>query len=232
MSQVKCKVVMLPTEKASPLVLNSDGFLEYDWVLATYGGVTQQFLYILSDEEITEKFEGFCIDDKGFIRHGMSDLYTLSLSKKIIASTDESLGLPRPSDSFIKKYCEKGGIDEVMVEYELITENICAHCNGILYQEWSRYNGRYFHKETSSSGCIDKREIAIPIQNNKLKVTPDNTIPIKPLKISYTSEEVEKLMCLAWDKAIDVNNNIDNYLYSDGKAVNDFTVKGWIKENL
>ena len=59
--------------------------------------------------------------------------------KKIIATTDPSLvisefshysqdlmkvavyknrSLPRPSDSFIKKYCELGGIDEVLVEYE------------------------------------------------------------------------------------------------------------------
>jgi len=32
---------------------------------------------------------------------------------------------PRPSDSFIKKYCELGGIDEVMVEYEdYLTEEL------------------------------------------------------------------------------------------------------------
>lgn len=37
--------------------------------------------------------------------------------KKIIASTD-SLGLPKPTDEFVKKYCELGGIDRVMVEFE------------------------------------------------------------------------------------------------------------------
>lgn len=58
----------------------------------------------------------------------------------IISSTDESLkilshfksnpnntgsnaimkSLPRPSNDFLKKYCELGGIDEVLVEYELV----------------------------------------------------------------------------------------------------------------
>ena len=54
--------------------------------------------------------------------------------KKIIATTDQSLkldcyqlpdfttqcSLPKPSNEFIKEFCKKGGIDEVMVEYEEI----------------------------------------------------------------------------------------------------------------
>lgn len=39
---------------------------------------------------------------------------------KIVASTDESLGLPRPSNEFLKAYCEKGGIDQVLIEYESV----------------------------------------------------------------------------------------------------------------
>ena len=56
-------------------------------------------------------------------------------NKKIIATTDKSLNneliqggklrinyhLPQPSQAFIEKYCEKGSIDEVLVEYDCIS---------------------------------------------------------------------------------------------------------------
>ena len=74
--------------------------------------------------------------------------------KKIIASTDESLKLPRPSNEFIKKYCELGGIDEVLVEYKCSYED----CNMF--------------------GC-HKYEGCHLIQ--QLKVAPDNTISIYPI---------------------------------------------------
>lgn len=37
--------------------------------------------------------------------------------KKVISSTNKELGLPRPSNKFLDKYCEAGGFDYVMVEY-------------------------------------------------------------------------------------------------------------------
>jgi len=66
------------------------------------------------------------------------ELLNIVLCRKIIASSDEALkiitspylfknggvckskefNLPQPSQSFIKEYCDKGGIDEVNVEYE------------------------------------------------------------------------------------------------------------------
>ena len=100
--------------------------------------------------------------------------------KKIIATTDESLSLictcgaikkvptglciecgkfintsiPRPSNEFLKKYCELGGIDEVLVEYKCSYED----CNMF--------------------GC-HKYEGCHLIQ--QLKVAPDNTISIYPI---------------------------------------------------
>lgn len=185
MKYEKCKVVMLPTEKATIgtimkyIQIAPFHDSEIDGHLGTLvqnknRNVTKsnnywqaQHLYILSDEEIKEKFEGYCIDDEGFIRNGMSDLHTLSLSKKIIASTDQSLGLPRPSDSFIKKYCELGGIDEVLVEYE--------------------DKGKWGHKQYED-GTIDAN---VYYSDYKLKVTPDNTIKIKPVKDTLTKEDIE-----------------------------------------
>lgn len=43
--------------------------------------------------------------------------------KKIIVSTDKSLGLPLPSDNFIRKYANHNGIVEVKVYYYLDTES-------------------------------------------------------------------------------------------------------------
>ena len=48
----------------------------------------------------------------------MNQTWYKEMCKKIIASTDSSLNLPKLSNDFIKKYCEVGGIDEIMIEYE------------------------------------------------------------------------------------------------------------------
>jgi hypothetical protein len=36
---------------------------------------------------------------------------------KIVVSTDPELGLPRPSKEFMKKYCNEGGIERVLLQY-------------------------------------------------------------------------------------------------------------------
>ncbi len=185
---LKCKVVILSTEKASPLVLNLDGDLEFDWVLSTYGGVTQQYLYIISDEKIKEgnyclhkDFKGIpClvnkIFDNGDLLLNNSTRINFIEFKKIIATTDPELKLinlchlgkdwidvpfPRPSDPFIKKYCELGGIDEVLVEYS----NTCNKLNCS-----STYS--------KSIQCLNP----INCEFQQLKVAPDNTITIRKLE--------------------------------------------------
>lgn len=100
-----------------------------------------QHLYILSDDEI--KVDDYMIKlgigvnkalfleqsagvFDGYMHHKNSegnDYYWKY--KKVIASTDPSLNLPSPSKTFIQKYCDKGGIDEIMVEY----------VNGVLHGE-------------------------------------------------------------------------------------------------
>lgn len=103
-----------------------------NWYLEHY----QYFhLYFTTDEEIKEgdyvHIDTLDNDNKGRITVVLSlkgshpvfnieikeGISKLSLLKKIVASTDESLGLPKPSNDFLKSYCEKGGIDEVFVVY-------------------------------------------------------------------------------------------------------------------
>lgn len=103
-----------------------------------------------------------------FTNESVGEGHNSDWTKKIIATTDESLkidyydsdsygipqklSLPRPSNEFLKKYCELGGIDEVMVEYYSETE----------------------HK--TPAGTI------YDISPSLLKVAPDNTITIKSMK--------------------------------------------------
>lgn len=101
-------------------------------------GLTPQHLYFLSDEEIKV---GDWYYSKAFNDYYQAIALPLAIKDavKIIATTDPKLItkgecnctattyegcseclsiLPRPSDAFIKSYCEQGGIDEVLIEYK------------------------------------------------------------------------------------------------------------------
>jgi len=133
---------MLPTEERTDVLVNTykkDELValdekEYEENIGKLKerGFEYQHLYFTSDEEIKE--EDWYIDDKNVIRQSITSdkdhWKTRPDYKKIIATTDRSLLkpyteqtlndvaiLPQPSKAFIKKYCELGGIDEVMIEY-------------------------------------------------------------------------------------------------------------------
>lgn len=139
MSTLKeCTVVMLPTKDKSNIVkANTSTLLWYDERPIVSKHHTHQHLYILSSDKIKEG--DWMVTNAGHVfkctDNSMRDRQ--DLAKKIIATTDKSIAyeeslydprsktgggmiplLPEPSQSFIKKYCEKGGIDKVMVEYD------------------------------------------------------------------------------------------------------------------
>lgn len=169
------KVVMLPTEKATKIILDK-GNLEYiqnEQIASTINSSVKGFhLYFTNDEEIKEGdwflddqrvhtsdnngkpdyMVSKCIEIKnGWIISKEGVGCNPGWSKKIVASTDESLvidtfinqgdsvqgdivirrnsniptrlkgkiSLPRPSNEFLKKYCELGGIDKVLIDYKI-----------------------------------------------------------------------------------------------------------------
>lgn len=160
-----------------------------------------QYLYILSYEEIQvgdwyyrdgESFVSKCdpIDDED-----LKYIQTHSVFKKVIASTDPRLntsvwddvtkaittgvetgklpepnikGLPRPSKAFIQKYVELQGIDEVMVEYY-------DQCRGNVFGGQCIKCGKKDITPNKIGGCSIKTK-------ERLKVSKDNTITIKPIK--------------------------------------------------
>lgn len=154
-------VVMLATKsKEKDLYLVESGELYYsvnpNQMIHKY--YTHQHLYFTSDEEIKEgDWHWNHID-----RMISNDIRAVDqFCKKIISSTDKSLGLPQPSQSFIKAYIEAYNsgkpITKVMVEYT------------------QKYSYR----------------IDIPLDETEfdLVVDEDNCITIKKVQNTFTREE-------------------------------------------
>lgn len=243
----KCKVVMLFTDKPSPLVLDTENALEFDHELSTYGGVCQQHLHILSDDQIKDGdwfydpiVNQVLLTDKTYV--ALINAAPHLLHKKVIATTDSSLEirpsrtikrrdnlvihypLPRPSDAFIQKYIEEYNreniIEEVLVEYETDYSSIPENENEII-GSWRHY--------------VDM----------KLKVTPDNTITIKPTSIlkpkMYSKEDViYVLQSLSPNKRGELENypkngtDAEKIEWGMKKAYMHDTqvIDNWIKENM
>jgi len=141
----KARVHMLPTEENSQIVLyahRTNPFLVYHYTpINSPLSDVNQHLYFTTDEEIKEGDWYLDVLKTGFPtvhKCGNSLPFT---APKIIATTDPKLlvdfeghepytgrdisakvYLPQPSQDFIEEYCKAGGIDEVDVEYELITQ--------------------------------------------------------------------------------------------------------------
>lgn len=184
----ECEVVMLASKKPSLLYIQEDETLYFN-ISNTKMHLSEHFkpqhFYIVSNEEIKEGdwvvYEneviyqnnygkiGSVIGDEDFIR---------KYCKKIIATTDESIGYtdirvspvknfctyPQPSDSFIKNYIK---------EYN----------KGILV-EYSKHLSEPLHEILKSSKPLT--------HSYSLKVDSNNTITIKKLESElYTREQLE-----------------------------------------
>lgn len=178
----KCNVVMLPTsEKAASNIIKLGNLIG---IAKTFSSqkMENQHLYITSDEEIKEGDIYFSIliskvytAPKGFIKSKINNPKT---EYKVIASTDKSLGLPQPSQSFIEKYISEYNkvniIKEVMVEYNMLI----AHDN-------------------QGNKLIEY----------DLKISKDNTITISRVKDSWNKEEVIEFGLKCVNLGMDLKNN-------------------------
>jgi hypothetical protein len=152
--------------------------------------------------------------------------------RKIIATTDKKLTikhdtgvrelnwqtksisyvpLPQFQQSFSKEYCDKGGIDKVLVEYHFEGER-CSLCG--------------FSKE--SKECINRKD-CINIYTGGIfttKLNSDNTITIHPLEEKmYSKLEVELLFEQHRVKFINKKVMAGGFLSLSRNS-------NWIKENL
>lgn len=208
MSFKKTKVVMLPTEKSSDIILRTrDNVVHQRKYYGTAWedmGDVYQHLYFLSDDGIKEG--DWCYDEYNKVVFQNNSSGTPGASKKIIATTDKSLvvskdtgivgieyNLPEPSEGFIQKFADSynsgNPITEVMVEYDFI-----------------RGVGAEFGYKSSD---IDS-----------LKINPkDNTITTRKVKDVWTRDEVATLI---------LQSNLDSHVAKEGE----FDIMHWIEENL
>lgn len=127
--------------------------------------------------------------------------------KKVIATTDETLGLPCPSKSFVMKYIttyNKGNI---------ITSNIITE---ILVE----YIDKFVDRLVGSSMMFEEIQ---PVKVTELSVSLfDNTITIRSIKNNYSEQEVQDILT-DFAKSIDT---VDKQIHPEKY------VKAWIEENL
>lgn len=107
---------------------------------------------------------------------------------KVIATTNENLNLPRPSNEFIVKFAKKNGnISEILVEYETlkrIESSTNYELDDIINEDGERI------------ATIDRFE---PFKTTTLKIAKDNTITIRKIKLEFTREEILTLLKKAYD---------------------------------
>ena len=166
---------------------------------------TNYNLHITSDEEINEG--DWILDTRtGRIAQNINTCIKKfnDAIKKIISSTNPSLGLPQPSTAFIEKYISEYNknniIEKVMVEYD---------------GDYDEYYGGYYADTV------------------KPKVSKDNTITISKVKDSWSREEIEKLLDNCWDAAVDYADKVIKMNYGLCNDEPTFTDKAsWIDKNL
>ena len=122
-------------------------------------------LHIISPDEEIKKGEYYYSYITGKVGKAISNGGEPLTDKKIIASTNELLNLPSPSNSFIEKYIEeynKGqAIEDVMIKMNTI-------------------------------GCADSFLTLYP---NGIKINPKyNTITIRRIKDSWNREDIKELL--------------------------------------
>lgn len=126
-SKNKCKCILISTEdlKNSAIYIFKNKYKPFDFSSQNI----PYHLYIISDENIKINDWVICcgadidaIENNNIFHNAKILQYTgkeLGVSK-IILSTNPELNLHIPSNSFIEYYCEKCGIDEVLIEFEMI----------------------------------------------------------------------------------------------------------------
>jgi len=205
METKRCKVVMLPTNKASQIALckyNERKGIFYGEVPTIEESLQNQNLYIIDDSEIKEGdwyYISGGIGQSVGIYQAEKDAVNNDWRHKIIATTDDKLwhsasdkygqGCALIPKSFIKEYCRKGGVDEVDVEYI----------------------------------------VTVPKYELELKVNPRHEITIHPIEAKlYTREEVEQML---HDIVNDSHCKPERIVQPNSNKCAEF-VLNWIKKRL
>lgn len=141
--QKKCQVILLPTDKNTQIVKHIHADLNtihyrYSNDLYQHEDYQNQYIYILSDEEIKEgDWVMYVVNVRGkfsihqYTSQNKGYLQDKKVVKKIIATTNPDLytkeitsfgrQFHKPTDQFIQQWIAKGCPEFVNVEYDLVT---------------------------------------------------------------------------------------------------------------
>ena len=180
MSEKRCKVIHLPAGKRDEVnifVGTNEKLYYHSGTLHTNG----QHLYILSTDSVSEeKLQ----EGKSKLMWGLgsyNSIYTYSkggevdmMLKKckhdefhlILATTNKTLGLPEIDQEFIKEYCLKGGIEDVLAHFDEYTRFRNSVTNSI-YEGGSHYTEtllRVNEGKISLKQSWDEKELLLLMQ--------------------------------------------------------------------
>ena len=183
----QCKAVILATDKSNLFIIDKSEFVKHKPNILSYTNVggkvhltdvyIPQHLYILSDEEIKEG-DWCLLNTRIVVRYFKPSVKSRSF-KKIIASTDKSLGLPEPSTNFIKKYIEEYNEGDVI-------ENVLVEYDEYYKDEFVALEDRHLKEYYGEQGFVHF--------TYRLKVNSDNVITIKKAKDTYTKKELSEIL--------------------------------------
>jgi len=218
------QIVMLSTEKTSQIAVHNklglitarsqgwDHIVKYDYIQPMH-------LFVLSNEEIAEGYEGYAIvtvkddprihyfvdvvvteDNQCYTKGDRKYKFEFYSVKRIISTTDADLKLPLIPEEFVEVFVNnKDSIDMVAVEYKKAL---------IGWEDEEDEDGRY---QTPI-------HIEIPV------VKFDNTLVIQKItKENYTREEVIKLCQSAYDCGGEISDSTEMPFKSFDE---------WIEENI
>lgn len=221
----EARVHMLPTEKGAIATYKKTGNLAKPNLRI---GIFEsdiyqpQHLYVTTDE-VAKKGDYYIHKELDSKLDSVKQLLEDGefLAKKIIATTDSKLRersiitetdksiihsvMPRIPQSFIEEYCKVGGIDKILVEYEVITNTYDNMVDLMCPHSVAEY------EQTTSSTL-------------KLKTDTNNCIIIHPVEEKMYSEDTFEAKCIAF---------ADLCIYKGiprESVRNEFDK--WIKENL
>jgi len=198
-------------------------------------------LYAISDEKLKDGDLTLCLDelDTTVMNWKLNQAIgnwnkdnSCTSCRKIIATTDSELTvtvttprvfmgdieckLPTFPIPFLNGYCRRGGIDEVMVEYE-VTNRCCGRCDGV-HDLCLADMVCDDHKEMGCPKCYGSRGDVIT-----LKLNSNNEIIVEPARDNWNREELDVILS-------NLTNDVYNTFRNTKHAT--FNLDDWKNENL
>jgi hypothetical protein len=221
----ECMVMLLPTKEKAKIYTNKHGNLyihpiEGKLPIDSIGSNYHFYIFSLDKPQVGD----WCIllDDFGKVFSnpqqylGEKAGHTLNNGlRKIIASTDPSLGLPQPSPQFIQKYVELFNKGEVIEKCLVSYERVCSRCKSNDFDEcWSA--------KECSDGRYDELRLLVD-KNNYITITK-----VKDSLLDLCKKDPELMKELS-----ETLNMYGMYVFEMADK-DDPTLRGyeWIKENL